>query len=146
MALALRRIDYRRLANARAKDAVALLVSKRYTAAYYFAGFAIECAIKSSIASKTGRFHYPPTARTINDGGYYAHNLEQLISTANLRAALNAEIVANPQFEARWNTVKQWKNDVRYESITRQLAIGMVHAVTDVPDGVLAWLRAHWNS
>lgn len=47
------------LAEARVADARALLNAKRFDAAYYLAGYAIECALKACIAKRTRRHDFP---------------------------------------------------------------------------------------
>jgi len=42
--------DYKRIAELRVADAAYLLRGNRYAAAYYLAGYAIECALKACIA------------------------------------------------------------------------------------------------
>jgi HEPN domain-containing protein len=47
------RADFQQLAELRLQDAEALLQAGRYEAAYYLAGYAIECALKACIAKRT---------------------------------------------------------------------------------------------
>jgi HEPN domain-containing protein len=64
------------LADARVADARTLLNAKRFDAAYYLAGYAIECALKACIATKTERHDFPDKdfARDV-----YTHNLVDLV-------------------------------------------------------------------
>jgi len=47
------RTDLQALAEERLADAQALLASKRYGAAYYIVGYAVECGLKACIAKLT---------------------------------------------------------------------------------------------
>ncbi len=58
------RNDFQRLqSRALSANATVLLAAKRYQAAYYLAGLAIECALKSCVASKTRRFEFHDLAK-----------------------------------------------------------------------------------
>jgi hypothetical protein len=46
------RAEFQRLANDRIADAKALLAAKRWAAAYYLAGYAVECALKSCVLAR----------------------------------------------------------------------------------------------
>jgi HEPN domain-containing protein len=63
------RWDLQKLAEDRLLDAEALLAAGRWSAAYYLAGYAVECAIKACIAKlvqeydfRTGRRSWTATA------------------------------------------------------------------------------------
>jgi HEPN domain-containing protein len=47
------RQDFRRLAEHRVQDAEVLLAGRRYAAAYYLCGYAMECALKTLNATQT---------------------------------------------------------------------------------------------
>lgn len=139
------RNDFQRLAKARAKDAKALLYAKRYQAAYYLAGLAVECALKSCIASKTRRFEFHDLAKA---RASHVHDLAQLAKQVpSLWIAHAAEVSANPKFASNWSTVDKWDVVSRYDwRISDGDAKDMVKAVTDSPDGILEWLTKHWNA
>jgi len=46
------------LAEARVTDARTLLSAKRFDAAYYLAGYAVECALNACIAKRTNRHDF----------------------------------------------------------------------------------------
>jgi hypothetical protein len=68
------RADFQRLANDRIADARALLAAKRWSAAYYLAGYAVEAALKACIAKLMKAEEFPDMAqgslveRQIQDG------------------------------------------------------------------------------
>ena len=49
------RSDFQKLAEDRIADAGALFEAHRYDAAYYLAGYAVECALKACIAKRFPR-------------------------------------------------------------------------------------------
>jgi HEPN domain-containing protein len=54
------RRDFQKLALIRIADAQVLFQNGRYDAAYYLAGYAVECALKACIAKQTMRHDFPP--------------------------------------------------------------------------------------
>ncbi len=77
------REDFRKLAETRLEDAKALLQAGRFDAAYYLAGYAVECALKACVCGQTREFDFPP--KETRD--YYTHDLDKLLKTAGLREA-----------------------------------------------------------
>jgi HEPN domain-containing protein len=77
------RRSFQKLAEARLADAKALLKAKRYDAAFYMAGYAIECALKACIAKMTRLYDFPPK----NSREVYTHELEDLLRSAEIRKA-----------------------------------------------------------
>lgn len=53
------RSDLQKLAAERIADAKALLAMKRWSAAYYLAGYAVECGLKACIAKLTKAEEFP---------------------------------------------------------------------------------------
>lgn len=140
----LRRNDFQRLAKLRAKEAQTLLKARCYHGAYYLAGLAVECAIKSCIATKTKRFEFHDLERARDT---HIHEPVKLVKAAGLWNALDQQMKKNRIFRGNWGEVAKWGIDTRYEPrITPQKARELVTAVTDSPDGVLAWLEGHWNA
>ena len=74
------RRTFQKLAEARLLDAKALLKAKRYDAAYYMAGYAIECALKACIAKKTRLYDFPPR----NAREFYTRALEDLVRASEI--------------------------------------------------------------
>ncbi len=135
----LTRKDFQDLADMRYEDAQALYRSGRHAAAYYMAGYAVECALKACIAARTKEFDFPPPpdrTKTI-----YSHGLSELLKFLQLEDDLRtAGITQN-----LWKFVEQWKVDSRYDvSIGMLRAKQMLDAVGATPDGVLAWLKSRW--
>lgn len=134
------RKDFQNLALERLKDAQALLKNRRYSGAYYMAGYAVECALKASIAAQTKEFDFPPK----DAAKLYTHDLEKLLDSAGLKSELRTARGRSPIFDAYWSAVKDWSEDARYEERSHRQARDMLAAVTDRRHGVLQWLRRHW--
>jgi hypothetical protein len=49
-----------------------------------------------------------------------------------------------PGFTANWAVVAAWKEDSRYQGWSRAEAQALIGAITDVPDGVMEWIRLNW--
>jgi hypothetical protein len=136
------RRDLQRLAESRLEDARILLANRRYGAAYYLCGYAVECALKACIAQQIKRHEYPPSANFSRD--LFTHELSKLIALADLQGSLRNRSAVRPGFQSNWETVSRWTVESRYQHWARREAIGLYRAVTDVPDGVLEWIRAYW--
>lgn len=128
------RAEWQNLAAERAADAQALLAAGRWAFAYYAAGYAVECALKSCLLVYLGGAPEIVFREKRFREKCWTHNLEDLMGLAGLTAALAADIAANAQFENNWNAVTHWSEQSRE----------MVAAVFDQPDGVLTWLMARW--
>ncbi|MDN2583927.1 hypothetical protein [Aquibium sp. ELW1220] len=132
------RREWERQAQSHARSAQSLIHTKHFDAAYHLAGLAVECALKSRIASMF-RASDIPDKRLVND--VHTHDLSVLIRIAGLRDRLAAEQQINAQFDANWKTVATWSIDSRYRSWTQAEATALVNAVTERGTGVLSCIR-----
>ena len=136
------RQDFKRLAEQRVRDAEVLLAGRRYAAAYYLCGYAVECALKACIAKQTRRSEFPDRT-TVNKR--YTHDLNVLVELAELLGILEIRSDNDPVFRFNWQTVEDWSEQDRYEyGVTRQQAADLYDAVTDANHGVLTWLTNFW--
>ncbi len=136
-------VDLRLLAEERIKDAKALLDGQRWSFAYYAAGYAVECGLKSCVL-----------ARMIYTGWVFqekwkaqeclTHEFNELIRLAGLKTELTSAHAANQGFVNRWAKVARWDVTTRYQHRTQAEAEELYEAVTNDPDGVLKWLRNYW--
>lgn len=137
------RSDFKKLANLRLKEAKILLDNKCYEGAYYLAGYAVECAIKACIAKNTKRFEFPPKPNFVQD--VYKHDPAKLIKGAGLELALKAEMESVIEFELNWVIVKDWSEEVRYQTkINDKQARDLYFAIVNEKHGVLSWLKKYW--
>ena len=138
------RTEWQRIAEERVLDAEALLNAQRWSAAYYLAGYAVECGLKACVV-----VYVESNADVIFREKEYSkqcwtHDIEKLVSLAGLKAQRDADIGANTVLDDNWLIVKQWSEIARYESRTQLEAENLYQAVTDTANGVLPWIRNHW--
>lgn len=133
---------FQRLAEERLRDATVLLDQRRYSAAYYLAGYAVECALKACIAKQTMRHDFPPRRRYIEE--IYTHEALRLVKALDLLAELELMKRADSVFDANWLFVLAWTEQSRYLIHTREAATALVQAVGDQDHGVLQWIRRYW--
>lgn len=136
------RTELQSLSRLRVRDARALLRAGQFQAAYYLAGYAVECGLKACIARRIQRYDFPDK-KTVDQS--YSHDLNQLVRVAGLGPAHAREIGENPAFDINWAIVKDWSELARYDlTITRNKAEDMYSAVNAPSSGVLRWVRTHW--
>ena len=142
------RDELRHMAEERIKDAKALIKGKRWEFAYYAAGYAVECALKSCLLSRmvlTG-WVFDEDVKKVDD--CRTHEFLKLIQIAGpkdeLNNALKASAAAGGEFVANWNIVNEWKVTSRYEAKPEVEARKLLAAITDKPHGVLEWIRNYW--
>ena len=138
----LNRAALQSLAGVRLDDAQALLAAGRFDAAYYLAGYVVECALKACIVRGTAQYDFPD--RKLAEQSW-THSLNELVGVARLRADLDTAGRNDPLLRRHWVTVEQWAEHFRYhEGIAQQEAHGMLRAVTDPIHGVLQWVQQYW--
>jgi hypothetical protein len=132
------RATFQQLAELRLAEAKLLLANGLPSGAYYLAGYAIECALKSIIA--TGfRANEIPDKSLVNS--VYTHNLNELVNLAGLRRPLQDDMNLDPDLKASWTTVSNWSEHARYETWTAGAAATMLEAVGAADKGLLQWLQ-----
>jgi hypothetical protein len=119
-----------------------LLANRRYSAAYYLAGYAIECGLKACIARQIRQYEFPPSARFSRD--VFTHDLRELVRHADLVNQRDARVARSPQFKLNWEVVQRWSERSRYENWTRQQAQQILDAIDQTLAGVMQWIRQHW--
>lgn len=136
-------VELQRLAEDRILDAQALIDGRRWAFAYYTAGYAVECSLKSCILARMihtrGIFEDKKFAEQC-----WTHDLGKLVDLAGLTAEMGVAHGANPTLLGYWGVVKDWKETSRYEQKTEADARALHEAITQEPDGVLRWIRNHW--
>ncbi len=133
--------DLQALAEMRLQDAVVLLDHKRYSAAYYLAGYSVECGLKAVIALSF-RAQVIPDRKFVNS--IYSHRLDDLLRPAGLTSKLAERIQASDAFGSNWAIVSQWSEQARYDTFDPFMARELVEAVSHKETGVLPWLKTHW--
>jgi hypothetical protein len=140
------RAELQQLARDRVRDAKALLAYGQWSGAYHMAGYALECALKSCILR-----YLDQTGIIFKDRKYlddlskcWTHDLVQLMKLAKLNDDFGKARGANPALDAHWAVAKDWEEISRYDQKTEVEARELFKAITNVPDGVLAWIQLHW--
>ena len=125
---------------------MALQFARRWSAAYYLSGYAVECGLKSSVLhhlDKTGVIFQD--RKYLKDlGDCWTHDLEKLVGLAGLTEEFGVACGANPSLLVYWGVVKDWNETSRYELKTEVDARELHEAITQESDGVLRWIRTHW--
>jgi HEPN domain-containing protein len=135
------RVELQRLANERIHDAKIILKARRWSAAYYLAGYAVECALKACIAKLMTSEEFPDKSFAEK---CWTHNLPQLLALAGLKADLDTAVQADPDLADNWDTVKEWNESSRYVRTTKAKAEILYEAITDRKHGVLSSLKRRW--
>jgi hypothetical protein len=142
----LNRAQWQYLAEERLLDTALLLNAQRWATAYYLAGYAVECGLKSCVLH-----HLERTGVIFQDrdylkqlGGCWTHELDKLVYLAGLTVELGRASGAKPALAGYWGIAKDWKETSRYEQKTEIEARELHEAITNEPDGVLRWIRTHW--
>lgn len=139
--------ELQKMATERILDAEALLKAGRWAYAYYVAGYAVECALKSCVLAQMiytgGVFQRKKFAEEC-----FTHDFGELLDLAGLRNALNAQLAASAgagaAFGVYWGRAAQCKETRRYEDRTQAEAERLYEAITHNPDGVLRWVQNYW--
>ena len=135
------RFDFQQIAELRLEESRALLAAGFSEGAYYLAGYAVECALKSCIAKRT-REHDFPDKKLVNDS--HTHDLTKLLQLAELKVDLEQAMQGNPAMQSSWDAVQDWSETSRYERKSLQEAADLLVAIEDQTGGLLPWIKLHW--
>ncbi len=129
-------------ADSRLEEGRVLLQNGQWTGSYYLTGFAVECALKACLARSVKEYDYPDK-KFVNE--MYQHKLQKLVTLdAALWVALQDDMKNDPNLEVNWNTVKDWDDEKRYDTVQEQEARGLYGATADAASGVMQWIRGKW--
>lgn len=100
------RVEWQQVAEEHRQASQALLQAGLWSTAYYVAGYAVECGLKSCILV---RLAASPEVIFQDRGNTYSkdcwtHDLEQLVKLAGLEAARTADVAANPPLGVNWGS------------------------------------------
>jgi HEPN domain-containing protein len=135
------RLDFQEIAVLRFEESRVLLAAGFSDGAYYLAGYAVECALKSCIAKRT-REHDFPDKKLVNDS--HTHDLTKLLQLAELKVDLEQAMQGNPAMQSSWDAVQDWSETSRYERKSLQEATDLLVAIEDQNGGLLPWIKLHW--
>jgi HEPN domain-containing protein len=136
------RSDLQRLSNTRIREAKVLFAAGEYGGAYYLAGYAVECALKACFARSVKRYDFPDKKGAAK---VFTHKLPELVTLADLDAALLGARKSSQNFAAGWDAVCKWTEESRYSSLlAKGDAEELLDAIVRRKDGVLPWIKRHW--
>jgi HEPN domain-containing protein len=135
------RTDLQQLAEERVRNAKVLLAAKQWSAAYYVAGYAVECGLKACIAKGVKAEEFPDRAFADK---CWAHDLKQLVVVAGLKEQFALDKAADTDLAANWECVKDWTEARRYARTPKGEAEELFRAITDKKHGVLSWIKRYW--
>lgn len=137
------RTELQQLARDRLQDAKALLAARRWSGAYYLAGYAVECGLKACILA-----YVEKTGIIFEERKYaercWTHDLDELVNLAGLSASLGRHVATNPSRGQNWSIVGDWTESSRYRRSSHHAAKRLYRAITDKADGVMPWITNHW--
>ena len=138
------RAHWQALAEERIVAAQALLAAQQWSSAYYLAGYAVECGLKSCIL-----VHLAANPSVIFEEKRFSekcwsHNIDGLVNLADIETARDADIAANPVRGQSWLAISEWNETSRYEFKTQVEAWELFNAITDNANGVMPWIRLRW--
>lgn len=103
------RLELRRLAFARLKDARALYTAGRYDAALYLCGYAVELALKARICRTLRWEGFPQTRKQFEHyGSFRVHNLHVLLRFSGMEERIRT------RHHGDWVQVSEWDPASRY--------------------------------
>jgi hypothetical protein len=139
----LNRVTLQQLSDERIADARALLAATQWAGAYYLAGYALECALKSCVLAYIDR-----TGIIFKDKKYaqncWTHDIEDLVRQAGLTIERDKAAGTNITLGQHWMVAKDWSEASRYRISTQLQAEKLFHALTDKTEGVLPWVKNYW--
>jgi HEPN domain-containing protein len=140
------RADFQKLSNERIVDAKALLKGKRWSAAYYLAGYAVECGLKSCIlrrlTSEAGLIFEKSNKKFSEQ--CWTHTIENLVKLAGLEGERQTDTAAQRDLGQNWLIVKDWSENSRYQNVSNAKAKKLCEAITNKTNGVMQWIKARW--
>ena len=136
------------MSDERIRDADALILAGRWEFAYYAAGYAVECALKSCLLQRMVLTGWVFDEANTKVADCRVHDFSKLVVIAGLNDELDSRIklgfASGDGFNQNWNDVLRWKSTSRYLAKMESDARGLYQAITEIPDGVLPWLRIYW--
>lgn len=129
------------LACTRLDEAKILLDNGKYEGAYYLSGYVIELALKACIAKQTEKYDFPDK-RFVNDN--HTHEITILLTNSGLKQEFKDEIQINGSLEKNWSHVKDWSPESRYKNNSKEDAVDLFSAVSDINGGIFEWIKQRW--
>jgi HEPN domain-containing protein len=108
------RSELRKLAQAKLKDADALLKAKRFDGAQYTCGYAVELALKARLCTALQWAEFPDTNGEFEKLGLKSlktHNLNVLLRFTRRESKIKSILIAE------WSDLASWQPELRYKPV-----------------------------
>ena len=138
------RLQWQQMAQRWLVDAKHLLEARRWSAAYYLAGYAVECGPKACVLARVSAAPELIFEERKFSEKCWTHDLEGLVKLAGLEGTRGADMASNAGRRDNWKVVKDWNEKSRYKTASGQKARRLFQAITGKSNGVMQWIRAHW--
>ena len=129
-------VDYnvlKKLSKDRIREARILLANKKFSGAYYLAGYSIELALKAYYCKQ---MLFPPK----DTEDLYCHNLEALLQSCGLKDMLSKDMKNNSDLGAKWGVIARWSEQSRYKITEGLIARDFLDAIDNKKCGILIWI------
>ena len=140
------RVEIKKIALQKLKDAELLYKRGSYDNAYYLAGYVVELALKARICKNIDIDNlFMPNAKYLKL--FKTHDFDVLLMYAGLSEKLENEKVLNVDFHENWSYICAWKEDCRYNicgSKTQVDALRLFNAIRHPTNGFLKWIKKYW--
>jgi len=110
----LTRADWQRIAEERLLAVQALLAAQAWPSAYYLAGYAVECGLKSCILSHVAANPELIFREKKFSEKCWTHEIAELVKLAGLEDSLKADRKAKQPLDENWMIVGRWTERSRY--------------------------------
>ena len=139
------RADWQRIAEERLLAVQTLLAAQDcWPSAYYLAGYAVECGLKSCVLARVASEPEVIFGDKKFSEKCWTHSIEELVKLANLDQAREDETAANSALKSNWLIVKDWTEKSRYGISSQLQARALYEAIADDSAGVMQWIRLRW--
>lgn len=106
------KVELRKLAKARLKDAQILFEAKRYDGAIYMCGYVVEIGLKMRICKTLKWTGFPQTNNEFNNyRSFKTHSLDVLLTLSGIEEKVKT------QHLVEWSIVNVWNPESRYNPI-----------------------------
>jgi HEPN domain-containing protein len=137
------RAGFQKLAEMRLDDAKTLLDQGKWPAAYYLAGYSVECALKACIIAFLNKSDEWPERDFSKN--CWTHALDDLLKLARLQEELETVAKKDAVFANNWAVAKDWTEKARYNLDKAESdAKPLYDAIAEANHGVLTWLKNYW--
>jgi hypothetical protein len=138
------RADWQQIAEERLLAAGALLAAHLWPSAYYLAGYAVECGLKSCILARLAAAPEVIFITRKFSEDCWVHDIEKLVRLAGLEAVRDSDTLADAALGGNWLIAKDWTEGSRYQVKTHTEAQALYNAIADNTHGVMQWIRVRW--